>query len=64
LIQNGVGIEDSVYQTLVVKEKLASSIISCVAWIGTNLIEGGTVVEHGALVSSRGGGKIGRIDLD
>lgn len=51
LIQNGVGIEDSVYEALVVKDKLASGVISCVAWIGTNLIQGGTVVEHGALVS-------------
>ncbi|CCF54010.1 hypothetical protein NDA11_005415 [Ustilago hordei] len=54
LLQNGVGIEEEVQRNLVEGkgeggEKLAGAVISAVAWIGANLVEGGTKVSHGAL---------------
>lgn len=49
LLQNGVGIEDEVQRSLVEEEGLARGVISAVAWIGANLVDGGTRVTHGAL---------------
>ncbi|KIS71855.1 uncharacterized protein UMAG_00283 [Mycosarcoma maydis] len=50
LLQNGVGIEEEVSKALVEgEERLASGIISAVAWIGANLVDGGKKVTHGAL---------------
>ncbi|PWN54229.1 6-phosphogluconate dehydrogenase C-terminal domain-like protein [Violaceomyces palustris] len=52
LIQNGVGIEAEVRSSLIDdpdRPPLAHSIISAVAWIGTNLKDGGRRVEHGGL---------------
>jgi 2-dehydropantoate 2-reductase len=49
LIQNGVGIEDEPYEKLVLEEKLAGAIISCCAWVGCNLVDGGKKIEHGSL---------------
>lgn len=47
LIQNGIGIEDEVAASLVPSH--ASGVFSAIAWIGANLRENGTVVEHGEL---------------
>ncbi|SNX81595.1 uncharacterized protein MEPE_00300 [Melanopsichium pennsylvanicum] len=53
LLQNGVGIEEEVMRNLVETEKeqdrVASGVISAVAWIGANLAEQGTKVMHGTL---------------
>lgn len=53
LLQNGVGIEDEVVKNLVEcgsdEGRVASGVISAVAWIGANLAENGTKVMHGAL---------------
>ncbi|SPO20857.1 uncharacterized protein UTRI_00334 [Ustilago trichophora] len=52
LLQNGVGIEAEVMESLVEREgeeKVAKGVISAVAWIGANLADGGTRVMHGAL---------------
>lgn len=49
LIQNGIDIEEEVHKRLVRDLKLALNIISCTAWCGTNLVEGGSKIEHGAL---------------
>ena len=50
LLQNGVGIEEEVQRNLVeCEEPVAKGVISAVAWIGANLVEGGTKVVHGAL---------------
>ncbi|KDN39917.1 6-phosphogluconate dehydrogenase C-terminal domain-like protein [Tilletiaria anomala UBC 951] len=49
LIQNGIGIEDEVYETLVLREKLACGVVSCCAWVGCNLVDGGRRIEHGLL---------------
>ncbi|GAC95622.1 hypothetical protein PHSY_003198 [Pseudozyma hubeiensis SY62] len=50
LLQNGVGIEEEIYASLVeAEEKVASGVISAVAWIGANLVDGGKRVTHGSL---------------
>ncbi len=49
LLQNGVGIEEEVMRTLVEGEGLASGVVSGVAWIGANLVDGGKRVMHGGL---------------
>ncbi|CDW97202.1 hypothetical protein, partial [Sporisorium scitamineum] len=48
LLQNGVGIEEEVSRKLV-EEKVAKGVISAVAWIGANLVDGGKKVMHGGL---------------
>lgn len=48
LIQNGIGIEEEIRRSLVVPG-LASQIISCTAWVGSNLLDGGRKIEHGGL---------------
>lgn len=50
LLQNGVGIEEEVQRNLVEgQEPVAAGVLSAVAWIGANLVQGGTKVVHGAL---------------
>ncbi|PWZ02742.1 6-phosphogluconate dehydrogenase C-terminal domain-like protein [Testicularia cyperi] len=50
LLQNGVGIEEEVQRNLVeCEEPLAKGVVSVIAWIGANLVDGGTKVTHGAL---------------
>ncbi|TKY90514.1 hypothetical protein EX895_000512 [Sporisorium graminicola] len=49
LLQNGVGIEEEVSRKLVEEEKVAKGVISAVAWIGANLVDGGKKVMHGGL---------------
>ena len=49
-VENGIGIEEEPHETLCTgKDAVASTIISCCAWLGATLTEGGTVVKHGAL---------------
>lgn len=45
LIQNGIGIEEEVHQSLVATG-LASQIISCTAWVCSNVVEGGRKIQH------------------
>ncbi|CAO1621593.1 unnamed protein product [Parajaminaea phylloscopi] len=47
LIQNGIGIEDEVARSLIPSH--ANKVLTCIAWIGANLQEAGTLVEHGEL---------------
>jgi 2-dehydropantoate 2-reductase len=48
-VENGIGIEDEPYETLCKgDDAIASTIISCCAWLGANLVDGGKVVKHGA----------------
>ncbi|SJX60321.1 uncharacterized protein SRS1_11635 [Sporisorium reilianum f. sp. reilianum] len=49
LLQNGVGIEEEVSRTLVEQDKMAIGVISAVAWIGANLVDGGKKVMHSGL---------------
>lgn len=49
LLQNGVGIEEEVQKSLVEGEGVARGVISAVAWIGANLMDGGKRVVHGSL---------------
>ncbi|KAK0551525.1 hypothetical protein OC846_003240 [Tilletia horrida] len=49
LVQNGVATEQEPYETLVLNEGLAGSVISAVSWIASNLLDGGKRVEHGSL---------------
>lgn len=52
LLQNGVGIEEEVQKNLVEGgegERVAGAVISAVAWIGANLVDGGKRVTHGGL---------------
>jgi 2-dehydropantoate 2-reductase len=47
-VENGIGIEEEPYETLCKGEgAIAGTIISCCAWLGANLIQGGKVVSHG-----------------
>lgn len=49
-VENGIGIEEEPLETLCKgKDSVASTIISCCAWLGATLEEGGTVVSHGSL---------------
>jgi 2-dehydropantoate 2-reductase len=49
-VENGIGIEEEPLETLCKGENaVASTIISCCAWLGATLQEGGTVVSHGPL---------------
>lgn len=47
LIQNGIGIEEEVHSALVPSH--ANGVLSGIAWIGAQLREAGTIVEHGGL---------------
>ncbi len=49
LIQNGVGIESEPYSVLYEKLRLVSGIVSCVAWVGCNVVDAGRRIEHGTL---------------
>lgn len=49
LLQNGVGIEEEVQKNLVEGDGVAGAVISAVAWIGANLVDGGKKVTHGGL---------------
>ena len=47
-VENGIGIEDEPFETLCKgDDAIASTIISCCAWLGANLTDGGKVVSHG-----------------
>ena len=49
-VENGIGIEEEPYETLCQgDEPVASTIISCCAWLGATLVDQGKTVEHGAL---------------
>jgi 2-dehydropantoate 2-reductase len=49
-VENGIGIEEEPLETLVRgQDAVASTIISCCAWLGATLTNGGTVVEHGSM---------------
>lgn len=49
-VENGIGIEEEPYETLCNgKDPVASAIISCCAWLGATLIDGGRTVSHGGL---------------
>ncbi|KAL9934681.1 hypothetical protein V8E36_006456 [Tilletia maclaganii] len=49
LMQNGVGTEQEPYDSLVIREGLAGSVISAVSWVASNLLDDGKRVEHGSL---------------
>lgn len=50
LIQNGVGIEQEVYDSLVTsKTPLASGVVSGLTWVGVTLLGEGTRIEHGLM---------------
>ncbi|WFD30135.1 2-dehydropantoate 2-reductase [Malassezia sp. CBS 17886] len=50
LIQNGIDIEEEVYQSLVnVREPLASAVIGGLSWVGVTLLGEGTRIAHGAM---------------
>ena len=50
LIQNGVGIEQEVYDSLVTSNPpLASGVVSGLTWVGVTLLGEGTRIEHGLM---------------
>lgn len=49
-VENGIGIEEEPYETLCQgDEPVASTIITCCAWLGANLVNQGKTVDHGPL---------------
>lgn len=49
-VENGIGIEEEPYETLCANpQPKASTIISCCAWLGATLVDGGLAVSHGPL---------------
>lgn len=49
-VENGIGIEEEPYEALCQgDDPVAGTIISCCAWLGATLVNGGKTVEHGPL---------------